>query len=229
MYGPLSELSNVNIIFSTSAVCLKKVFAYLDMEQDDVMIESSHEEEEENEEEDTNNKIPKLMLTDVVGAIQFQNVYFRYPTQTQAAQSSENNEKKTNDDGKKKKRRKRKSKTAATDENDRSTSSVSQGDMAKWVLNDISIQFKEGQLTVIMGSNGSGKTTLAHLIMGFNRPTAGWVSVDGHDISQIDGQSLISKIGLLTQESYIMNDTIRNNLLLAKDDASGECPSSAFQ
>jgi ATP-binding cassette, subfamily B, bacterial MsbA len=82
----------------------------------------------------------------------------------------------------------------------------------KPVLQDVSLEVKAGEVLAIVGSSGSGKTTLVHLIPRFFDVTAGSLKIDGIDIRDLTLQSLRSQIGIVTQETILFNDTVRNNI-----------------
>ena len=73
-----------------------------------------------------------------------------------------------------------------------------------------------------MGPSGAGKTTVTYLLPRLYDPTAGVIRIDGHDIRELTLDTLASQIGMVTQETYLFNDTIRANLLYARPDATDE-------
>jgi thiol reductant ABC exporter CydC subunit len=88
------------------------------------------------------------------------------------------------------------------------------------VLRGLDVDLPAGSRVVITGPSGSGKSTLAAVLLRFLEPRAGEVLLDGTDVRRLDGDQVRSKIGLLTQESYVFDTSIRENLLLAKPGAS---------
>ncbi len=90
------------------------------------------------------------------------------------------------------------------------------------VLHDVQLTIPRGSLTAIVGSSGAGKTTLFNLIPRFYDPTAGSVRVDGVDIRTVTFASLRAQIGLVTQETFLFNDTVAHNIAYGKPDASRE-------
>ncbi|MDD4894859.1 MAG: ABC transporter ATP-binding protein [Candidatus Omnitrophica bacterium] len=88
------------------------------------------------------------------------------------------------------------------------------------ILKGISLQVKKGQMLAIVGPSGTGKTTLVDLIPRFYDPRQGAILIDGVDIKQVTLKSLRQQIGIVTQETILFNDTIRNNILYGKPDAS---------
>jgi ATP-binding cassette subfamily B protein len=90
----------------------------------------------------------------------------------------------------------------------------------RWALRDVSFEMQPGQLVALVGRSGAGKTTLTYLLPRLYDPTTGRVTLDGHDLRDVTLDALSASIGMVTQESYLFHDTIRNNLLYAKADAT---------
>ena len=86
-------------------------------------------------------------------------------------------------------------------------------------LEDISFSLKPGGRIAVVGPSGSGKSTLVNLILRFWDPESGEVHLGGHDVREYAQNALRSKIGVVSQDTHIFNDTLRNNLLLADPDA----------
>lgn len=80
------------------------------------------------------------------------------------------------------------------------------------VLTDINLVVEKGKTVALVGPSGGGKSTLADLVPRFYDPTSGQVLVDGVPLPDYDLESLIDKIGVVTQESILFNDTIFNNI-----------------
>jgi len=80
------------------------------------------------------------------------------------------------------------------------------------VLEDISITFEKGETTAIVGRSGSGKTTIINLLLRLFDVDKGEVKIDGLNIKQYKSVSWLDKIGFVSQETFIFNDTIRNNI-----------------
>jgi len=87
-------------------------------------------------------------------------------------------------------------------------------------LEEISFEAQPGQLVALVGPSGAGKTTITYLIPRFYDPTAGAIFLDGHDLRELTLASLRSHIGMVTQEVYLFNATIRENLRYARPDAT---------
>ncbi|MBQ1319963.1 MAG: ABC transporter ATP-binding protein [Solobacterium sp.] len=95
-------------------------------------------------------------------------------------------------------------------------------DPEREILKDISFRLDEGRSIAIVGPSGSGKSTTINLIPRLYGVTGGSVRFDGVDVRQLDLTFLRSQIGMVTQETYLFNGTIRENLLYARDDATDE-------
>ena len=88
------------------------------------------------------------------------------------------------------------------------------------VLHGVDLHLRAGQTVAVVGPTGSGKSTLASLLPRLYDPTAGTVTVDGVSVDQIHPQDLAQLVGVVSQETYLIHATIRENLLLASPDAS---------
>nr|WP_045309257.1 ABC transporter ATP-binding protein [Lentzea aerocolonigenes] len=89
-----------------------------------------------------------------------------------------------------------------------------------WTLRDIDLEVAAGTTTALVGSTGSGKTTLAYLVARLYEVTEGRVCVDGTDIRDVTLESLAAGVGMVTQETYLFHDTVRENLRFAKPGAT---------
>lgn len=87
-------------------------------------------------------------------------------------------------------------------------------------LTDVSFHIQPGQLAALVGPSGAGKTTLTYLIPRLYDPTSGRVLLDGHDLRDLTLESLSGAVGMVTQETYLFHDSIKNNLLYARQDAT---------
>jgi ABC-type multidrug transport system, ATPase and permease components len=87
-------------------------------------------------------------------------------------------------------------------------------------LDGISFSVPEKSMTAIVGPSGSGKTTITNLVMRLYDVLEGSITIDGIDVRDINLKSLRENIGMVTQEAYLFNGSIRDNLLYAKADAT---------
>ena len=90
------------------------------------------------------------------------------------------------------------------------------------VLKNFSIEVPKGKTVALVGQSGSGKSTIANLLTRFYDVNEGSIKIDGVDIKDMTMHSLRHMIGLVTQDSILFNDTIKNNILIGKPDASDE-------
>ncbi len=200
LYGSLSSLTNAPVDFATSMVSFERVFEVLDL---------PHEIAE---------KPNALVLQNVHGLLEFKDVHFRYQVEeknllkdvrrfgqvqdVRAVLSGERDEKPQNgevpEDGG------LAILTQARDE----------------VLEHITFRAEPGSLVALVGPSGAGKTTLTYLIPRLYDPTGGCILIDGQDVRDVTLASLSAQIGMVTQETYLFHDTIRVNLLYAREDAS---------
>lgn len=88
------------------------------------------------------------------------------------------------------------------------------------VLQDISFRVDKGEILALVGPSGGGKSTLVDLIPRFYDPTSGGIFLDGINIKEIKLKSLRNLMGIVTQETFLFNETIRNNIAYGLDD----CP-----
>jgi ATP-binding cassette, subfamily B, bacterial MsbA len=90
------------------------------------------------------------------------------------------------------------------------------------VLHDINLEVSPGELVAIVGSSGSGKTTLVHLLPRFFDVTRGRLLVDGRDVRDLTVASLRSQIAIVTQDTILFNDTVRNNIAYGQPEVPPE-------
>jgi len=90
------------------------------------------------------------------------------------------------------------------------------------VLHGINLKISKGDVVAIVGPSGSGKTTLVDLIPRFYDPGAGSVLIDGLPLPDVDLASLRAKIGIVTQETILFNDTVENNIAYGLEDCPAE-------
>lgn len=83
---------------------------------------------------------------------------------------------------------------------------------ARDILRGINLEVRAGEILAVVGSSGAGKSTLVHLIPRFFDVTAGKLMVDGNDVRDVTVASLRAQIGIVTQDTVLFNDTVRNNI-----------------
>jgi ABC-type multidrug transport system fused ATPase/permease subunit len=95
-------------------------------------------------------------------------------------------------------------------------------DPGKPVLRDVSFASKPDTVTALVGPSGSGKSTLIGLVAAFYKPTAGTVRVDGIDLSTVRLDSYRTQLGVVLQDTFLFDGTIRENVGFARPNATGE-------
>ena len=86
------------------------------------------------------------------------------------------------------------------------------------VLSDFSLSVKKGETIALVGESGAGKTTILNLIMGFNQPTEGTITVDGNDITNINLNSLRNHLAVVPQNTILFTGTLRDNITYGLSD-----------
>lgn len=205
LYGTLQGLASAPVEFSTSMVSFERVFEIIDLPQDII------------EKEDA------IVLHDVQGNLEFDNVTFTYEVDKsillkevkrygrhQAVSAVLSLSGKPN--GRKK-----------DEEPGSDSQEVDATSQAREVaLERVSFSARPGSLIALVGPSGAGKTTMTYLIPRLYDPTEGVIRIDGHDLKDVTLESLAHAIGMVTQETYLFHDTIRTNLTYAKPDATQE-------
>lgn len=92
----------------------------------------------------------------------------------------------------------------------------------KPVLYDVSFEAKPGQTVALVGHTGSGKSSIISLIARFYQPQKGSISVDGHDIREVVGESLHKQMGLVLQVNYLFTGTVMENIRYVRPEATEE-------
>lgn len=100
-----------------------------------------------------------------------------------------------------------------------------EGPSSPKVLNNVNLIIPAGKVTAVVGASGSGKTTLMKLLLKFYDPVEGDISINNTNLKNISAKWWRSKCGSVTQEGYIFNDTIENNIALTESDVE----SSSFE
>jgi subfamily B ATP-binding cassette protein MsbA len=90
------------------------------------------------------------------------------------------------------------------------------------VLHGISFKAEPGTVTALVGSSGSGKSTIISLLCAFHTPTKGAVLVDDIDLATVDLNTYRSQLGVVLQESFLFDGTIRENIMFSRPDATEE-------
>jgi ABC-type multidrug transport system fused ATPase/permease subunit len=92
----------------------------------------------------------------------------------------------------------------------------------KPVLHDVTFEAEPGTVTALVGSSGSGKSTIISLLCAFHTPSLGRVLVDGVDLARVDLNSFRPQLGVVLQDSFLFDGTIRENILFSKPEATEE-------
>ena len=173
IYTPLTSLTNARIDIMTAFVSFDRVFEVLD----------------------TPNPIQDrpgaVDLVDPAGAITLDEVWFTYPTSTEASVASLE-----------------------------TPDSRPEADEGRPVLKGLSAEIPAGTMTALVGPSGAGKSTIASLVPRLYDVTRGAVRVDGHDVRDLTQRSLRSAIGVVTQDPHLFHETVRQNLRYARPDAT---------
>jgi ABC-type multidrug transport system fused ATPase/permease subunit len=90
------------------------------------------------------------------------------------------------------------------------------------ILKDICLEARPGEMIALVGPTGAGKSTLVNLLPAFYEPSEGRITVDGEDVSTVSLASLRQNIGIVSQEPFLFNGTIRENILYGKPDATND-------
>jgi ATP-binding cassette subfamily B protein len=206
LYSSLQGLANAPVEFSTSLVSFERVFEVMDLPQD--IFE----------------KPDAIILQDVKGEIEFENVSFNYSVDTtkllqQVIRFSKVSSNETIFKGELDQAiREPEEKEIISPESKTEPEAESQARFN--ALESISFRAKSGQLIALVGPSGAGKTTLTYMIPRLYDPTSGVIRIDGHDLRDVNLNSLSNIIGMVTQETYLFHDTIRSNIIYAKLDAT---------
>jgi ATP-binding cassette subfamily B protein len=143
-------------------------------------------------------KAGAIELENVAGLVRFENVSFSYNNGDNLIEESDQ---------------------SSTHPDDKSAPTMVLDLSQRWALRDLSFDIEPGELVALVGHSGAGKTTITYLLPRLYDPTDGMITLDGHDIRDVTQESLVSQIGIVTQETYLFHDTVRANLLYAKPDA----------
>lgn len=173
LYAPVTMLSNVRVEMMTGLVSFERVFEVLDFPP--AITE----------------KPEAIDIGRPDGAIQFDEVWFKYPAGPEVSIASLEGPARVE--------------TQAKD---------------AWVLKGVSFAVKPGEMTALVGPSGAGKTTISMLIPRMYDVVEGAVKIDGHDVRDLTLANLTSSVGVVTQDAHMFHDTMRTNLTYAKPDAT---------
>ncbi len=95
-------------------------------------------------------------------------------------------------------------------------------DNSKEVLRDVSLNIRKGEKLALVGPSGGGKTTICHLIPDFYKATGGRILIDGDDINDVTFKSLRRSIGIVQQDVFLFNGSIKENILYGRLDATDD-------
>ena len=204
LYDALQGLAGTPGEISTSMVSFERVFEIVDL---------PHDIEE---------KTDAVVLKEVKGALEFQNIDFKYSINENIMLSEVKRYGNMANvgavlSGGKKNSSDEKSKTGDGQTAPEPVATSQARDVA---LEGISFAAAPGQLIALVGPSGAGKTTLTYLIPRLYDPTNGVIRIDGHDLRDVTLDSLANAIGMVTQETHLFHDTIRTNMTYAKMDAT---------
>ncbi|MGE3268995.1 MAG: ABC transporter ATP-binding protein [Chloroflexota bacterium] len=211
LYGPLAALTNARVELATSLVSFERVFEVLDLPL------------EIKEQPDA------IELGRVRGEIHFEDVWFSYnapgggvelsDVQRWGARASLPPLSNRATNGAARGRPLAQPATVAPLEN--GEPAILEDTLTpRWALREVTFTAKPGQLVALVGPSGAGKTTITYLLPRLYDPTRGRVTLDGHDLRDISVSSLVAQIGMVTQETHLFHDTIRENLLYARADST---------
>jgi ATP-binding cassette subfamily B protein len=193
LYGPLMALTNARVEFATSMVSFERVFEVLDLP---VEIEDRPD---------------AIQLVDGDGHLRFENVSFSYleregkPVGLEEIRRFSWGGRSTYTPPKKK--------TEPTPTTDAPQE-------IRWALKNASFEIRPGEVAALVGPSGAGKSTTTYLVPRLYDPTEGKVTLDGVDLRDLAQDYIASQVGMVTQETYLFHDTVRNNLLYANSAAT---------
>jgi ATP-binding cassette subfamily B protein len=207
LYNSLQGLATAPVDFSTSMVSFERVFEIIDLPHD------------------ISEKENAIELHDVKGTLEFDNVTFNYQVDEtkllkEVKRYGRMDDVKTVLSGTDVKTEKRAA-SSSPDPFDNTQGKDESSSQARIIaLEGITFTARAGQLVALVGPSGAGKTTVTYLIPRLYDPTSGTIRIDGHDLRDVDLDSLATAIGMVTQENYLFHDTIHTNLTYAKTDAT---------
>ncbi len=198
LYGPVTSLVNARVDLASSLVSFERVFEVLDLPQEIV------------------EKPNAVALPQVAGRVQFANVGFRYDILPDSvAQALKGG----NVLGLASQERGREGYAGGLGLSGKLPDYVPAGGRVQ-ALQEIAFEIAPGQLVALVGPSGAGKTTLTYLLPRLYDPTSGKILLDGVDLRDFQLENLAQHIGMVTQETYLFHDTLRENLRYAKPSAT---------
>lgn len=93
---------------------------------------------------------------------------------------------------------------------------------SSWAVRDISLHLRPGETVALVGASGAGKSTVAALVAGLRIPDSGQVLVDGTEVTTLSDSERVARLALVSQEVHVFSGTLRDDLTLAKPDATDE-------
>ncbi|NOZ21515.1 MAG: ABC transporter ATP-binding protein [Planctomycetes bacterium] len=90
------------------------------------------------------------------------------------------------------------------------------------VLHDVSLEIRAGQTAALVGRSGAGKTTIVNLIPRFYDPAAGRITIDGRDLRSVSVESLRSQLAIVTQETILFSESVRDNIMFGAEERDEE-------
>ena len=196
LYGPLMALTNARVDFATSMVSFERVFEVLDLP---VEIQDAPD---------------ALAPEPVRGQVRFEGVSFSYlegegePVGLEEVRRFGWGGAHTYVPP-----RKREDGREPTQEEKRPQE-------IRWALRQVSFEIQPGEVAALVGPSGAGKTTITYLLPRLYDPSEGRVLLDGHDLRSLSQEHLARQVGMVTQETFLFHDSIRNNLLYARPEAT---------
>ena len=100
--------------------------------------------------------------------------------------------------------------------------SFSYGAGGDWALADVDLYVPAGQTVALVGETGAGKSTMAKLVARFYDPQRGRISVDGHDLCDLQARALRRQLGIVPQEGFLFSGTVRENIAFGRPDADDD-------
>lgn len=195
LYGPLQALTNAPVAFAQSMVSFERVFEVIDLP-----LEIAE-------------KPNAIRLEDVRGELVFDDVTFNYNINEDLLLKEvvrhgrmDNIDAVMSDEG--------------GHRADKAETPHPQHQARENALENLNFHIQPGQLIALVGPSGAGKTTMTYLIPRLYDPTSGRITLDGHDLRDLQLDSLAQQIGMVTQETFLFHDTVRTNLLYARLDAT---------